>query len=68
MDFGTQMASAARLASAVPRVGEQDRRRFQVVMLDEYQDTGYAQRILLSSLFGGGARPELALTGPWVTR
>ncbi len=62
MDFGTQMASAARLASAVPRVGEQLRGRYQVVLLDEYQDTGYAQRILLSSLFGGGVDEQLALT------
>jgi DNA helicase-2/ATP-dependent DNA helicase PcrA len=62
MDFGTQMASAARLASAVPQVGEQVRSRYRVLLLDEYQDTGYAQRILLSSLFGGGVDAELALT------
>jgi len=62
MDFGTQMASAARLASAVPQVGEQVRSRYRVVLLDEYQDTGYAQRILLSSLFGGGVDEQLALT------
>jgi DNA helicase II / ATP-dependent DNA helicase PcrA len=62
MDFGMQMASAARLASTFPQVGEQLRRRFRVVLLDEYQDTGHAQRIALSSLFGGGADDELALT------
>ncbi|HEY1840338.1 MAG TPA: UvrD-helicase domain-containing protein [Mycobacterium sp.] len=62
MDFGGQMASAARLASAIPHVGEQLRSRYRVVLLDEYQDTGYAQRILLSSLFGGGVDDELALT------
>jgi DNA helicase-2/ATP-dependent DNA helicase PcrA len=62
MDFGTQMASAARLAAAVPQVGEQLRGRYRVVLLDEYQDTGYAQRILLSSLFGGGVDEQLALT------
>ncbi|MBV9722427.1 MAG: ATP-dependent helicase [Mycobacterium sp.] len=62
MDFGIQMAYAARLACAVPRVGEQLRSRYRVVLLDEYQDTGYAQRILLSSLFGGGADDRLALT------
>ncbi|MGC2566197.1 MAG: ATP-dependent helicase, partial [Mycobacterium sp.] len=62
MDFGAQMASAARLASAVPQVGEQVRSRYRVVLLDEYQDTGYAQRILLSSLFGGGVDGQLALT------
>jgi DNA helicase II / ATP-dependent DNA helicase PcrA len=62
MDFGTQMSYAARLATAVPQVGEQLRGRYRVVLLDEYQDTGYAQRILLSSLFGGGVDDELALT------
>jgi DNA helicase II / ATP-dependent DNA helicase PcrA len=46
----------------VPQVGEQLRARYRVVLLDEYQDTGYAQRILLSSLFGGGVDDELALT------
>jgi DNA helicase II / ATP-dependent DNA helicase PcrA len=62
MDFGTQMAYTARLATAVPQIGEQLRGRYRVVLLDEYQDTGYAQRILLSSLFGGGVDDELALT------
>ncbi len=62
MDFGQQMAAAARLALAHPGVGEQFRRRFRVVLLDEYQDTGHAQRIALSSLFGGGVDDRLALT------
>lgn len=62
MDFGMQMASAARLASQCPQVGEQLRQRYRVVLLDEYQDTGHAQRVALSSLFGGGADDGLALT------
>jgi DNA helicase-2/ATP-dependent DNA helicase PcrA len=66
MDFGSQMAAAARLATACPQVGEQLRARYRVVLLDEYQDTGHAQRIALSALFGGGAdgHPDggLALT------
>ncbi len=62
MDFGQQMATAARLALTHPEVGEQLRRHFRVVLLDEYQDTGHAQRIALSSLFGGGVDDELALT------
>ncbi len=61
-DFGLQMASAARLASDVPQVGDQLRDRCRVVLLDEYQDTGYAQRVALSALFGGGVDDELALT------
>ncbi|MBV9320376.1 MAG: ATP-dependent helicase, partial [Mycobacterium sp.] len=62
MDFGLQMASAARLASACPQVGAQLRSSYRVVLLDEYQDTGHAQRIVLSALFGGGVDDELALT------
>ena len=62
MDFGIQMASAARLASTFPQVGEQLRQRYRVVLLDEYQDTGHAQRVALSSLFGRGVDADLALT------
>ncbi len=32
------------------------------MLLDEYQDTGHAQRVALSSLFGGGVDDDLALT------
>lgn len=62
MDFGMQMASAARLAATFPQVGEALRSRYRVVLLDEYQDTGHAQRIALSALFGGGVDDRLALT------
>ena len=63
MDFGSQMAAAARLAASRPQVGEALRERYRVVLLDEYQDTGHAQRIALSALFGGGADGDrLALT------
>jgi DNA helicase-2/ATP-dependent DNA helicase PcrA len=61
MDFGVQMASAARLAANFPQVGE-DLRNHRVVLLDEYQDTGHAQRVALSALFGGGIDDGLALT------
>ncbi|WP_204803933.1 ATP-dependent helicase [Mycobacterium riyadhense] len=62
MDFGMQMASAARLAAAFPQVGQDLRNRYRVVLLDEYQDTGHAQRVALSALFGGGVDDGLALT------
>jgi DNA helicase II / ATP-dependent DNA helicase PcrA len=62
MDFGMQMASAARLAADFPQVGRDLRNRYRVVLLDEYQDTGHAQRIALSALFGGGVDDGLALT------
>ncbi|MGW0021092.1 ATP-dependent helicase [Rhodococcus sp. NPDC003382] len=62
LDFGSQMSLAARVAQDHPEVGRTERERFRVVLLDEYQDTGHAQRILLSSLFGGGQDPDLAVT------
>ncbi|MEB3022655.1 ATP-dependent helicase [[Mycobacterium] crassicus] len=62
MDFGAQMATAARLALAGDTVGARLRATYRVVLLDEYQDTGHAQRIALSALFGNGADDGLALT------
>ncbi|RNE48731.1 ATP-dependent helicase [Corynebacterium alimapuense] len=50
--FNEQMSVAARLASEHPQVGASQRRRYRVVMLDEYQDTSHSQRVLLASLFG----------------
>ncbi|WP_263989403.1 ATP-dependent helicase, partial [Mycobacterium conspicuum] len=62
LDFGAQMACAARLAAEFPQVGQDLRGRYRVVLLDEYQDTGHAQRVALSALFGGGRDDGLALT------
>lgn len=54
-EFSDQMAAAACLAMQVPKVGEELRKRFQVVLLDEYQDTSPAQAQLLRGLFSGGS-------------
>lgn len=56
VDFADQMQLAAGLASH-PSVVSALRDRHRVVLLDEYQDTGHAQRVILSSAFGplGGA-------------
>jgi DNA helicase II / ATP-dependent DNA helicase PcrA len=63
IDFGDQVALAAQLARDVPEVGEAERDRFAVVLLDEYQDTSYAQLELLHALFGGG-HPVTAVGDP----
>lgn len=63
IDFGDQVALAARLARDVPEVGAGERERFRVVLLDEYQDTSFAQLTLLRSLFGGG-HPVTAVGDP----
>jgi len=39
LDHGDQVALAARIASRHPEVGAAERARYQVVLLDEYQDT-----------------------------
>ncbi|MGI8536152.1 MAG: ATP-dependent helicase, partial [Mycobacteriales bacterium] len=63
VDFGDQVALAARLAETVPAVAVAERERFRVVLLDEYQDTSVAQRRMLVGLFGGG-HPVTAVGDP----
>ncbi|HEX8631890.1 MAG TPA: ATP-dependent DNA helicase, partial [Catenuloplanes sp.] len=63
MDFGDQLARAARVARDHPEVGRVERERYRVVLLDEYQDTSHAQVVLLRSLFGGG-HPVTAVGDP----
>jgi len=54
VEFGDQVAQAARVARQVPQVGRVLREQYRLVLLDEYQDTSVAQLELLRSLFGGG--------------
>ena len=63
IDFGDQVALAARVAAEVPEVGAGERQRFGVVLLDEYQDTSHAQLTLLRRLFGEG-HPVTAVGDP----
>ena len=63
IDYGDQMAIAARIATRHPEVGASERSRYQVVLLDEYQDTSHAQLVLLRALFSGG-HPVTAVGDP----
>jgi len=63
VDFGDQMALGTQLAEQVPEVGMIEREKYQVVLLDEYQDTSVAQRRMLAGLFGGG-HPVTAVGDP----
>ncbi len=63
LDFGDQVALAARLAREVPAVRALERARYGVVLLDEYQDTSHAQLELLRALFGDG-HPVTAVGDP----
>ncbi|MFD4259437.1 UvrD-helicase domain-containing protein [Streptomyces sp. NPDC058534] len=62
LDFGDQIALSARLAG-LPEVGRLLRDEFRVVLLDEYQDTSVAQRVLLAGLFGGGTGHPVTAVG-----
>lgn len=62
LDFGDQIALSAQL-SAVPEVGRVLRDEFRVVLLDEYQDTSVAQRVLLAGLFGDGTGHPVTAVG-----
>ncbi len=55
IDYSDQMQIAAGLVQRHPRIGVALRDKYRVVLLDEYQDTGHAQRVILRTLFGAGA-------------
>ncbi|MET9104656.1 UvrD-helicase domain-containing protein [Streptomyces antibioticus] len=62
LDFGDQIALAAQFGQ-IPEAGRILRDEFRVVLLDEYQDTSVAQRILLAGLFGGGTGHPVTAVG-----
>jgi DNA helicase-2/ATP-dependent DNA helicase PcrA len=63
LDFGDQIALSATLAQTRPEVGQILRDEFRVVLLDEYQDTSVAQRLLLAGLFGDGTGHPVTAVG-----
>jgi len=52
MDFDDLLFNAVRLLQSSKDVGQKYRRRFQYIMVDEYQDTNHVQYLLLKSLTG----------------
>lgn len=62
LDFGSQMSLAARLVTGHREVVAAERSSVRAVLLDEYQDTGHSQRILLRALFGGAGSAPVAVT------
>jgi DNA helicase-2/ATP-dependent DNA helicase PcrA len=63
IDYSDQVTLAARIATRHREVGAIERARYQVVLLDEFQDTSHAQLLLLRALFGGG-HPVTAVGDP----
>ncbi|MBB2965954.1 DNA helicase-2/ATP-dependent DNA helicase PcrA [Leifsonia aquatica] len=55
VEYSDQVALALTIAERLPAVVDDYRRRFRVVLLDEYQDTSVVQTRLLSTLFAGQA-------------
>ncbi|PPG09808.1 MULTISPECIES: ATP-dependent DNA helicase [unclassified Rathayibacter] len=53
VEFSDQVALALRIVDRVPRIVDEHRTRYRVVLLDEYQDTSVLQTRLLSRLFAG---------------
>ncbi|CAN5315715.1 ATP-dependent DNA helicase [soil metagenome] len=62
VEYSDQVALALRIVRAIPRVREEARDQFRVVLLDEYQDTSVVQTWLLSELFG--RHPVMAVGDP----
>ncbi|QHC66149.1 UvrD-helicase domain-containing protein [Rathayibacter sp. VKM Ac-2759] len=51
VEFSDQVALALRITERVPRIVDEHRARYRVVLLDEYQDTSVLQTRLLARLF-----------------
>lgn len=54
IDYGDQIRLAVLLLEENPEVAAALRARYRAVLLDEYQDTNYAQRRMLQALFPPG--------------
>ncbi|HSJ35503.1 MAG TPA: ATP-dependent DNA helicase [Acidimicrobiia bacterium] len=54
VDYADLISATVRLLSDHPEIASRVRSRYTVVLLDEYQDTNPAQRIMLQRLFGDG--------------
>jgi len=63
LDFADQMRLATAIIRDFPDVVDQLRDAHRIVLLDEYQDTSVAQRILLQEIFGAG-HPVTAVGDP----
>ena len=55
LDFGDQIGLAVKLLSERPDIAASLHDRHPIVLLDEYQDTNFAQRRLLQLVYGDGS-------------
>ena len=54
IDYSDQIRLAAQIAEVSDEVCQMIRSQFEIVLLDEYQDTSISQKVLLNKLFGDG--------------
>ena len=54
VDYSDLVTLSTRLMQAHPALAGTIRDRYRVVVLDEYQDTNPAQRVLMTTIFGNG--------------
>jgi DNA helicase-2/ATP-dependent DNA helicase PcrA len=54
VDYADLVRLAHRLVTEHPELAERIRGRYRAVLLDEYQDTDPAQRLLIAAIFGDG--------------
>ena len=62
VEYSDQVALALAIVGRRREVAEQEREKFRVVLLDEYQDTSVTQTRLLAELFAG--HPVMAVGDP----
>jgi DNA helicase-2/ATP-dependent DNA helicase PcrA len=62
VEYSDQVALALEIVRGVPRVADELREQYRVVLLDEYQDTSVVQTWLLAELFAG--MPVMAVGDP----
>jgi DNA helicase-2/ATP-dependent DNA helicase PcrA len=63
VDFADQVRLALTIVRGAPEVRDELRQRYRFVLLDEYQDTSAAQRVLLQQVFADG-HPVTAVGDP----
>ena len=54
VDYADLVTLSSRILAAHPGLAAVVRDRYQVLVLDEYQDTNPAQRVLIATIFGSG--------------
>ncbi len=61
-DFDDLLVLTARMLKELPQVRDECRRRWQYLLIDEYQDTNHAQ-FLIASLLAGEGVPNICVVG-----